>query len=314
MKSLVMHSMLLLLVSAFAATAGLIHMNMDPACPVPPAHLGTDGDIYYQESYGGAGSYDIDCGWYQACLWDTNDIVEPYLLETIGWYGWPYYAQNYEFYLAPADGDEPGDAEFLGTFYNGSSGAAGWYTHTLDTPVTVLPESYYYLIMKPLEYSASGYWWCSNIEVTSPHASLTSTDLSNWIVDYQSGGFEYLAAIWMQGEPGGGDPWMIRYTALWNADEAVNACGVPVGAVITNNSGAAATKKLYITTDPPSQYLPLGNYTFEPGPNTWYGCVPVNEIALPSGTYNLLILVGDAPGSPDATDDFVITLNDSGVQ
>lgn len=306
--------MLCLLISAGMATAGLIHMNMDPGVPVPPVHIGTDADIYYQLSYSGAGSYDIDSGWYQACLWDTYDIDEPYQLETIGWYGYPYYAQDYEFYLAPADGDEPGEVEFLGTYYNSGSGAANWYTHVLDVPATVLPDSYYYLIMKPLDYTGSGYWWCSNIVVTSPHASMTSTDLSTWSVDYQYGGYEYLAAIWMQGQPGGGDPWMIRYEAFLNADEAVNGCGVPVGARITNNTESAASKKLYITTDPPSQYLPLGTYTFEVGQNDWYGCVPVNSLALPSGTYNLLILVGDAPGTPDATDDFSITLNDAGVQ
>ncbi len=108
-------------------------------------------------------------------------------------------------------------------------------------------------------------------------------------------------------------PWRITYSAF--CDEAVNGCGVPVAATVKNNTAGAETKIIYVTTDPPSGKLVLDTASFAVGNNTWYGCIPVNMISIPSGTYDLLLVVADSPGSvPDASDDFSVTLNDPGIQ
>lgn len=224
---------------ATADTIASAVLSNEVAIPAlaPESVMLTDGDIYYQLSYSGAGSYDIDSGWYQACLWDTYDISETYALEQISWYGYLYYAQDFDFYIAPSVGGEPGVATYVGSTYDATTGTATWHTHVLSTSYTVLPDTYYYLIMKPLEYTGSGYWWCSNIEVTDPHASMTSTDLVNWTVDYQYGGYEYLGAIWAEGTAGGGglEVWLADYPATIQLNSTLTFT-----AGVINNGGSAA--------------------------------------------------------------------------
>ncbi len=110
------------------------------------------------------------------------------------------------------------------------------------------------------------------------------------------------------------DDWSIRYVGF--LDEAVNRCGVPIGATVRNNTGSPVAKVLWITQDPPCwAYLSMGEFTFEPGDNTWYGCVPVNELPGQAIEYHVRIHVGDvAGGTSDDHDNFVVTLHKAGVQ
>ena len=112
---------------------------------------------------------------------------------------------------------------------------------------------------------------------------------------------------------GGPADWMLSYNAL--TDEGVNGCGVPISATVKNNTGAPAAKFIWVTTDPPSASLSLGSFTFADGSNSWYGCIPVNKLNIPSGTYDLLLAIGDTVGgAADDMDDFSATLVDPGVQ
>jgi hypothetical protein len=183
----------------------IIHSKIPDLGSLVPSKAGGDDDIYYQATVGGAGSYDLDTGWYQACLWDTFDIAQTYVVEQVQWYGYLYDAQDIEYWIAPASGGEPGTPVSIGTTYETVTGTPAWHTHVLAPQIVVDPGQYYYLIMK-VSVPATGYWWCSDTEVTDPHASMTSTDLVNWVVDVQYSGNEYLAGIWVEGTPGEPNP------------------------------------------------------------------------------------------------------------
>lgn len=118
----------------------------------------------------------------------------------------------------------------------------------------------------------------------------------------------------LEGKCGGEPiPWRITYSGF--CEEGVNGCGFPIAATVKNNTLAAETKIIYVTTNPPSGKLVLDTASFPIGTNTWYGCIPINMLSIPSGTYDLLLVVADSPGSvPDAEDEFTVILNDAGLQ
>ncbi len=160
-------------------------------------------NIYSQSHYSGAGSYDIDKDWYQAGLWDTYDIGSQYQVQSIGWYGYLNNAQGFNYYIADEIGGGPGEEEYMGSTFETRVGSESWHYLTLKSPGTVDPNRYYYFIIRPNIHDAAGYWWCSNIVSTYPHASYYSTDLNSWIVDTQGSGYEYLPAIHVTGSSGG---------------------------------------------------------------------------------------------------------------
>ena len=161
---------------------------------------GKDANIYLLDNVGGAGSYDIDKDWHQAGLWNTTGISSYYQVETVAWYGYLYNAQTFEFYIATESGGAPSTVYYIGSYYDSSTGSGTWHTLTLVEPFVVQSGISYYLIIRPVTYDATGYWWCSNTVSTSPHASHFSDDLGHWIVDTNGSGYEYLPAIHITGQ------------------------------------------------------------------------------------------------------------------